>query len=439
MLVTIKSPNAAAESYESLADAVKNDRSWAAASSLMIEGTTTPTTTGSTAHVKFPPKLQVLRAFQYDGINLHGVLPCTIRSVSIDSCRLASLRDLICGKQADLEEVRVPGNSLVDLEIDWPSNVVAIDASDNALRKVCKVLPASVKQLDLSRNGLTDLPDWLPALPEDVVVNLSENNFWFTAYRNLSLNRHIDDDLVRLARRYFGCTVASRLEETRRRKERIEAFELELQRQDLPTQRRVQTVGTRLTAEDAQNVHTTSVQQSVDRSLDYILKFPVPRDSNYLQNMQMRYVRRAGWRFWRYPGVRRHMKSVCTLCADNTVHSRFGVTFAEVLERVWAITQNHEHRNTMEDVLWEEIASGVGYCFTGRFSRLVNALSGFVEEVSVGISEREQISDAVITCLRKCKEKAGEGYVLVAKDRVQALLKEYDVAEGEHDAWLDAI
>ena len=35
-------------------------------------------------------------------------------------------------------------------------------------------------------------------------------------------------------------------------------------------------------------------------------------------------------------------------------------------------------------------------CFTGRITRLVNTLSGFVPEVEIKISENEQISNLVI-------------------------------------------
>ena len=94
------------------------------------------------------------------------------------------------------------------------------------------------------------------------------------------------------------------------------------------------------------------------------------------------------------------VKHVQKMCRCTTICSRVGVTYKEILERVWAISDEHEHRDAIRSVLKEEIQDGMKMCFTGQVTRLVNSLSGFTEGVEITISVSEQISNAMVR--RQC-------------------------------------
>lgn len=72
-------------------------------------------------------------------------------------------------------------------------------------------------------------------------------------------------------------------------------------------------------------------------------------------------------------------------------HTPTQTTYGELLARVWLLIQQHPQRADFIINVKYEIEQSVGYCFTGRFNRLVNSLIGFVDDIIVGISIKEQL------------------------------------------------
>ena len=56
----------------------------------------------------------------------------------------------------------------------------------------------------------------------------------------------------------------------------------------------------------------------------------------------------------------------------------------------------HENKQDILPILSQEMSDALCMCFTGRITRLVNTLSGFVPEVIMHISDNEQISNLVL-------------------------------------------
>ena len=77
--------------------------------------------------------------------------------------------------------------------------------------------------------------------------------------------------------------------------------------------------------------------------------------------------------------------------SDPTIHSVLCVTWGEVFDRVWNRIQKSSHRNDLIQRLKEEMIESNGMCFTGRFTRLVNVLSGFFDDIQLRISDEDQI------------------------------------------------
>ena len=72
-------------------------------------------------------------------------------------------------------------------------------------------------------------------------------------------------------------------------------------------------------------------------------------------------------------------------------------------------------------------------CFTGRMTRLVNALQGIVEGVHVGVSGREQLQARVAVVMAHPDAPGSRDQLLAALDDAAAVL-----ASGEREAWLSA-
>lgn len=195
-----------------------------------------------------------------------------------------------------------------------------------------------------------------------------------------------------------------------------------------------------------QNVHASSVQTSVNSSLRYILDYK-PKHTpslNFVDDIKAAMRTKRKWYEYFIPSTycMNEVSFLDAWCKDTTMHSVHGVTYKNLLERVWWIIEDHPHKDAMIDVLKEELLASRFVCFTGRFSRTVNALSGFVEDVQVGISKQEQMQNHITMAIKRSRDKHKdneEEYVKMAKQEVAGILAEFAVPEADWEAWLDAI
>jgi hypothetical protein len=202
---------------------------------------------------------------------------------------------------------------------------------------------------------------------------------------------------------------------------------------------------------DSQNVHNSSIQNSTNKSLDYVLNYKpknsLPEDiitavinaykANKVKRSRMRRAMKFFSNSWAessifYPPIRQW-------CLSNDIHSSFGVTYKSLLKQVWAIIQDHPHSEELIDVLCQELDASEGVCFTGRFTRTLNALTGFIEEVQIGISSGEQMQNQITMAIKRWKDKLGDDFQVKAREEVRGILNEFKISEVEQEAWLDAI
>ncbi len=93
-------------------------------------------------------------------------------------------------------------------------------------------------------------------------------------------------------------------------------------------------------------------------------------------------------------------------------------------------------RTHIATVIKQEIIDGMNYCFTGRVTRLVNSLTGFIDGINIGISENEQINNAVIAAIRRCEKDKNLNIV----QEVTKILDELNITDKEQrNIWLDAV
>jgi len=207
----------------------------------------------------------------------------------------------------------------------------------------------------------------------------------------------------------------------------------------------------RIIGTDSQSVHSSSIQQSANKSLDHVLKYVPKRPhsedliTEVIREYKNKVINRSNFRKflrgisrkWAESGIL--VPPIREWCLKNDIHSQYGVTYKTLLKQVWAIIQDHEHKEAMKEVLFQEINDSRGVCFTGRFTRTLNALTGFIEEVKIGINSREQMQNQIAMAVKNAKDKLGDDFQVEARTNVKKILVEFEVPEVEHEAWLDAI
>ena len=88
--------------------------------------------------------------------------------------------------------------------------------------------------------------------------------------------------------------------------------------------------------------------------------------------------------------------SLVDYSSREDIHGELNITFGELLMAVWDRIRSHENKQDIYKILSQEMCDALCMCFTGRITRLVNTLSGYVPEVEIKISDNEQISNLVI-------------------------------------------
>jgi len=130
-------------------------------------------------------------------------------------------------------------------------------------------------------------------------------------------------------------------------------------------------------------------------------------------------------------------------CAAVYCHTATGMTYRDVAVLVLNAVAGSPNRDAVYDILADEIRHGVGLCFTGRITRLVNALGGFVDGVGVALSQKEAIQNDVVVARRRMAEAYGEDtdeYLAHVTERVQQILAEHGgMSEADCDAWVGAL
>jgi hypothetical protein len=106
---------------------------------------------------------------------------------------------------------------------------------------------------------------------------------------------------------------------------------------------------------------------------------------------------------------------------------------AQILERIWAHAKNDKNKDSIIANLFIQMREGAAVCFVGKYTRLLNTLSSFIDEVKTEIPVNTRITNRIID-LRN-KDTSNEDILA----DVQALIKELEVSEEDQEPWLDAI
>ena len=193
--------------------------------------------------------------------------------------------------------------------------------------------------------------------------------------------------------------------------------------------------------ENKQNVHSSSIQNSVSKSVTQLIALTDNlqlRDIEYIIHQLEQHNKNYINYFFKLitfsnSSIKRHLTSWCSINDISTTH---GITYKQLVKYVYAIIENHKDRNELEKIMIQEIYESVDYCFTGKFTRMINILSGFVEEITIYISPKEQMQSKIaitVKNMRKLNEKDKKIKIEVSK-----ILDEFNIDNiNERNAWLD--
>jgi Leucine-rich repeat (LRR) protein len=174
---------------------------------------------------------------------------------------------------------------------------------------------------------------------------------------------------------------------------------------------------------DTQNVHSSSIQQSIRDSINNLMNaFIVDYPLTYLD----------------WSVLTQQTKEIITEYIDcNDIHTMLNITFKELFTAV-VIEMDKLSPDLQIEIqkrMNEEMQDSECKCFTGRISRLVNCLSGYSDKVCIQISENEEINNIISVIMSKRELKTIE----VLKEEVNLALKERGYNIDKIKEWLEYV
>lgn len=172
---------------------------------------------------------------------------------------------------------------------------------------------------------------------------------------------------------------------------------------------------------DVQNVHDSTVQNSVTESVNNLLKDPVVSlDLESIIDSEL---------------SEKTKEAIIEYCAIPDVHSVHDLTFGELFAYIWARIQDHDSREEMYKILEEQIADAECMCFTGRFSRVISVLIGFYDDIQIHISNSSRISSIIINIGKRIDPYDANKH----REEAIRILKDIGYDQDTIESWVSAI
>jgi len=179
---------------------------------------------------------------------------------------------------------------------------------------------------------------------------------------------------------------------------------------------------------DRQSVHNHNIQESIRKSIEYVIS---QRPSLTVDQLNESIVSN---------GVLSEStkRLLFEYSESKEIHSVLNITFGELLLNVYSLILENTHKDELLKILDSEIQDSECKCFTGRMSRLVNVLNGFVDGVKVEISEGEQIGN-VIVMVKELLERSNEYSLEKHREMSERELLERGYEKEKIKEWLEYI
>lgn len=147
--------------------------------------------------------------------------------------------------------------------------------------------------------------------------------------------------------------------------------------------------------DNAQNVHTKEIEESVNQVLEYLHSFDIMKNEKYEQ-ITVNDIEANLFSFIKeqkttFPVEDEMIRiSFNRIRMDKALYGKYNCNLSHILLRLWTYICTHENGDDIKKRLVEELSEMAGTCSSGFASRLVNTISGF-GNFGLKISWRDQI------------------------------------------------
>jgi hypothetical protein len=143
--------------------------------------------------------------------------------------------------------------------------------------------------------------------------------------------------------------------------------------------------------DNAQNVHTREVEDSVLQALEFLQTFEILKYKGKTITVELVEKKIEEQIKSDKERLEKIKVSFNRIVMDRALYSKYNCTLSHILLKVWTYLTGHKSEEEIKKRLIEELCDMAGTCSSGFASRLVNTISGF-GDFSMKISWRDQIA-----------------------------------------------
>lgn len=206
--------------------------------------------------------------------------------------------------------------------------------------------------------------------------------------------------------------------------------------------------------ENAQNVHTKAIEESSNRTLEYLMNlhqdFKIDGDktleeiNNFISELEKEPERSVSTT---EKSLAHHCPAICTdqvcrpknynfkkiqisltrISVDRSLYGSKNLTLIGILSILYNHISKSPHSNELKNRLLEELADSAGICSSGYVSRMLNVLTGFEENVGMQIGYDDQMISMLSSRLNKQMQE------LKDEDYMSLILEEMTISSNEYD------
>lgn len=172
---------------------------------------------------------------------------------------------------------------------------------------------------------------------------------------------------------------------------------------------------------DAQNIHTAPVVKHIEEMMKRLETIPVPKEQKTLGEIM----------------VACDLKEQAVRTMMDHYYGAYNIygidrAYPKALDAVWAYIKSHKERKELEVRLSQELHDNIGMCGQGNLSRLINAVTGYLDGVMPVVPKGELLQNRMAAIAN------GEGARSLKVAKAKFALKKFEVPAEEWSAWLEA-
>lgn len=379
-------------------------------------------------------------------------LPLHIELVDLETNRIETLPSDI-QKYSNIESLNLKDNNIEVIDVKLPEGIRTLNIGFNKLKFFLSKLPEEFGYLNIEFNYITDLPDYVENHGCNIITKNNEGKY----ANNGPSNMLSFQDMMRLHDNNNNVNIQppGYIDEI-----------TQYQPIYIPP---INTKVSKTTYSSTQTVHHHDIQESLRKSINLLINkiksendgtLPTyteeTLDTIYYMMLNYTYQNEKDRRkqkikhnilysiyyYFKPIGLpynyRKAYDLITLWCNNNYTHAGIEYTYSQLLCYILYIIQQktEEEKESLIEILVNEVLDSEYVCTTGKFSRLINVLNGFDDTIQIILSQNEVIGNRMIM-IKKKHEKTKD--IEQAKKDAIEMLAEFELPEPEVNSWVDSI